>query len=57
LNACELSTAVQALAVALAECMSAEEYTALSLLVTQLGTAMETIVGLQALCPPPEDAP
>ena len=57
MNACELSTAVQALAVALAECMSAEEYTALSLLVTQLGTAMETIVGLQALCPPSEDVP
>ena len=51
MNACELSSAVQALAVALAQCLSAEEYSRLALLITQLGTAMETIGGLWALCP------
>ena len=44
MNACELSSAVQALAVALAQCLSAEEYSRLALLITQLG-------GLWALCP------
>ena len=49
MDAFEESTSVYALAVALARNMSTEELTRTSLLLTQLGTTMATLAGLQSL--------
>ena len=49
MDAFEESTSVYALVVALARNMSTEELTRTSLLLTQLGTTMATLAGLQSL--------
>lgn len=49
MDAFEQSASVYALAVALAKSMSTEELTRTALLLTQLGTTMATLAGLQNL--------
>lgn len=49
MDAFEQSAGVYALAVSLAKCMTTEELTRTALLLTQLGTTMATLAGLQDL--------
>lgn len=49
MDAFEQSAGVYALAVSLAKCMTTEELTRTALLLTQLGTTMATLAGLQNL--------
>ena len=49
MDAFEQSASIYALAVALARCMDTEELTRTALLLTQLGTTLATLAGLQNL--------
>ena len=49
MDAVEWSTSIYALATAMARCMSPEELTRASLLLTQLGTTLGTIAALREL--------
>ena len=49
MDAAEQSTAIHALALSLAKCLTQEQATRVSLLLIQLGTTLDTIVALEEM--------